>query len=107
MLWPHYGWSMRQASALLLVPDMYNWCLSEMCEQNHSVTKFIKLIFFVSQVKSISLNFTLKLIFEAYDFDSNPDLITLTRRVKLNELQWSIKCYEDFLLIRIAFKIII
>ena len=23
MLWPRYGWSLRQASALLLVPDMY------------------------------------------------------------------------------------
>ena len=23
MLWPHYGWSMHQALALLLVPDSY------------------------------------------------------------------------------------
>ena len=34
MLWPHYGWSMRQALALLLVPDIElkyyldNWIIS-------------------------------------------------------------------------------
>ena len=58
MLWPHYGWSMRQALALLLVPDIP-------LTDKKTVKKVYTLTFpywWKTVKKSLYLNFTLTLL---------------------------------------------